>query len=329
MSSVLVFGRSSYMSRPQRIGYSGALYHLTLRGSARGEIFLDDTDREIFLNVLGAVVERFGWRIHAYCLMGNHYHLLAETPQPNLSHGMRWLNGVYTQRFNRRHERVGHVFQGRFKSILVERDSYLLELARYIVLNPVRAGLANAPDRWCWSSYRATIGEQEAPPWLSVNWILGQFGPSEAHARDRYRQFVAAGLDQASPWRNLRGQVLLGTEPFVQALTPKFAAVQDMMETPRLQRLAHRPALASLLPGADGESRAQRDAAIRDAHIRHAYTLAEIARHVGLHYATVSRIANRPVHQGKTCPRSCGTICEAWRKKCRSEGVMATVDELL
>ena len=287
------------MSRPLRIGYSGALYHLTLRGNARGEIFLDDTDREIFLDVLGSVVERFGWRIHAYCLMGNHYHLLAQTPQPNLSRGMGWLNGVYTQRFNRRHERVGHVFQGRFKAILVERDSYLLELARYIVLNPVRAGLANAPEGWRWSSYRATAGEQAAPRWLSVNWILDQFGTSEMSARDRYRQFVVAGLDRASPWCNLRGQVLLGTEPFVQALTPRLAAVQDMMETPRSQRLAHRPALARLLPGADGQSRAQRDAAIRDAHIRHAYTLAEIARHMGLHYATVSRIANRAVHQGK------------------------------
>ena len=293
------------MSRPLRVEYPGALYHLTLRGNARGEIFLDDNDREMFLDVLGSVVERFGWRIHAYCLMGNHYHLLAETPQPNLSPGMRWLNGVYTQRFNRHHQRVGHVFQGRFKAILVERDSYLLELARYVVLNPVRAGLASAPDRWPWSSYRATAGEQAAPCWLSVNWILDQLGNGVTPPQNRYRQFVAAGLDRASPWRNLRGQVLLGTEPFVQALIPRLAAVQDRMETPRFQRLAHRPALASLLSGANGTSRAQRDAAIRDAHIRHAYTFAEIARHVGLHYATVSRIANRPVHhppvhQGKT-----------------------------
>ena len=288
------------MSRPLRIGYSDALYHLTLRGNARGEIFLDDTDREIFLNVLAAVVERFGWRIHAYCLMGNHYHLLAETPQPNLSQGMRWLNGVYTQRFNRRHERVGHVFQGRFKSILVERESYLLELARYIVLNPVRAGLTNAPDLWRWSSYRATTGEQEAPPWLSVNWILGQFGQGEELARDCYRKFVAAGLDHASPWRYLRGQVLLGTEPFVRALAPRLAAVQDMTEMPQSQRRAHRPELASLLPGEEAHCKAQRDAAIRDAHLRHAYTLAEIARHVGLHYTTVSRIANGSMHQHKT-----------------------------
>ncbi|MBI2961828.1 MAG: transposase [Betaproteobacteria bacterium] len=288
------------MSRPLRIEYSGALYHLTLRGNARGEIFLDDTDREIFLDVLRSVVERFGWRVYAYCLMGNHYHLLAETPQPNLSDGMRWLNGVYTQRFNRRHGRVGHVFQGRFKAILVESESYLLELARYIVLNPVRAGLTSTPGRWRWSSYGATAGERAAPRWLSVNWILGQFGNSDASAENQYREFVAAGLNRDSPWSNLRGQVLLGTEPFVQALTSRLDAVQNIAEMPQSQRLAHRPALMNLLPASDGRSKAERDAAIRDAHIRHAYTFAEIARHVGLHYTTVSRIANRPQHQGKT-----------------------------
>lgn len=288
------------MSRPLRIEYPGAFYHLTSRGNARQAIFLDDTDREILLDVLGSMVERFGWRIHAYCLMGNHYHLLAETPQPNLSGGMRWLNGVYTQRFNRRHERVGHVLQGRFKAILVERDSYLLELARYIVLNPVRAGMTNAPGRWRWSSYRATAGEKPSPPWLSVSGILEQLGNGEVPAQDCYREFVAAGLDRASPWRHLRGQVLLGTESFVRALTTKLATVRDLSETPRSQRLAHRPALERLLSAAVGQSRAERDTAIREAHVRHAYTYAEIARHVGLHYATVSRIANRPMYQGKT-----------------------------
>lgn len=287
------------MSRPLRVEYPGALYHLTSRGNARGEIFLNDVDREMFLDLLGSVVERFGWGVHAYCLMGNHYHLLAQTPQPNLSRGMRRLNGVYTQGFNRRHDRVGHVLQGRFKAILVERDSYLLELSRYIVLNPVRAGLARAPEGWPWSSYRATAGEQTPPHWLSVNQILDQFGDDETRARDRYRQFVAAGLDRASPWRDLRGQVLLGTEPFVQALAPKLDDFRHVMEMPRSQRLAHRPELTRLISAADGQSRAQRDAAIREAHLRHAYTLAEIARHVGLHYATVSRIANRPVRQCK------------------------------
>ncbi|MBI3372546.1 MAG: transposase [Betaproteobacteria bacterium] len=288
------------MSRPLRIEYPDALYHLTSRGNARGEIYLDDTDREIFLDMLASVVERFGWRIHAYCLMGNHYHLLAGTPQPNLSRGMRWLNGVYTQRFNRRHGRVGHVFQGRFKAILVEPESYLLELARYVVLNPVRAGLANSPGRWRWSSYAATAGEQPSPRWLSVNWLLEQFGNGQASAQNLYRQFVLDGYDRTSPWRDLRGQLLLGNESFAQTLAPRLVAAANRVETSRSQRLAHRPELSSLLPGSDGNNKVQRDAAIRDAHIRHAYTLAEIARHVGLHYATVSRIVNTPVYQGKT-----------------------------
>ena len=136
------------MARPLRLEFPGAVYHVTSRGNARAAIFLDDEDRPIFLGVLGAVVARFGWLCHAYCLMDNHYHLLLETPDPNLSRGMRQLNGVYTQRFNRRHGRVGHVLQGRFKAILVDRDGYLLELARYLVLNPVRAGRVKDPGRY-------------------------------------------------------------------------------------------------------------------------------------------------------------------------------------
>lgn len=288
------------MSRPLRIEYPGAVYHLTSRGNAGQDIFLDDADCEMFIAVLASVVERLAWRVHAYCLMGNHYHLLAETPQPNLSRGMMRLNGVYTQRFNRRHDRTGHIFQGRFKAILVERDSYLLELARYIVLNPVRAGMTGMAGAWRWSSYRATVGEQVAPPWLRVGWILDQFGGSGVLARRRYQEFVTAGLDRTPPWCELRGQALLGTESFMQALAPRLAEAQDAPETPRQQRLAHRPELARLLPASNGQNRSNRDAAIRDAHLRHGYTLAEIARHVGLHYATVSRIANRPVHQSKT-----------------------------
>jgi REP element-mobilizing transposase RayT len=132
------------MARPLRIEYPGAVYHVTYRGNAREKVFLVDPDRELFLDVLSQVVERSNWRCHAYCQMTNHYHLLIETLEPTLSRGMRQLNGVYTQEFNRRHRRTGHVFQGRFKAILVERDAYLLELARYVVLNPVRAKMVRS-----------------------------------------------------------------------------------------------------------------------------------------------------------------------------------------
>jgi REP element-mobilizing transposase RayT len=157
------------MARPLRLEYEGAVYHVTSRGNAREAIFRVDPDRELFLEVLGATVERFGWVCYAYCLMTNHYHLLLETPEPNLSRGMRHLNGVYTQGFNRRHMRVGHVLQGRFKSIVVEKESHLLELARYVVLNPVRAKMVRSARDWPWSSYRATAGLGVAPPFLDVD----------------------------------------------------------------------------------------------------------------------------------------------------------------
>ena len=164
------------MARPLRIVFSGALYHMTSRGDGREDIYLDDDDRNRWLEVLGDVHDRFNWVVHAYCLMSNHYHLIAETPDGNLAQGMRQLNGVFTQRFNRAHQRVGHVFQGRYKSILVERDAYLLELARYVVLNPVRARMVRTADEWPWSSYRATSGLSSAPNWLNVTWTLAAFG---------------------------------------------------------------------------------------------------------------------------------------------------------
>ncbi len=146
------------MARPLRLEFPEALYHLTARGNARQEIFLDDQDRRAFLGLLGREVEQQRWRCHAYCLMDNHYHLLVETPEGRLAGGMRRLNGVYTQGFNRRHERVGHLFQGRYRSIVVDQESYLLELSRYVVLNPVRAGMVKRVEEWAWSSYRATAG---------------------------------------------------------------------------------------------------------------------------------------------------------------------------
>src|SRR5512135_2237813 len=140
------------MARPLRIEYPGALHHITARGNARKRIYKNDADREAFLETLRDVVKRFGWVCHAYCLMDNHYHLLIETPEGNLSRGMRQLNGIFTQRLNRRHGRVGHLFQGRFKAIVVERESYLLELCRYVVLNPIRAGMVTHLERYPWSS---------------------------------------------------------------------------------------------------------------------------------------------------------------------------------
>ena len=154
------------MARPLRIEFPGAIYHITSRGNARLPIFEDITDRTRFLEVLDGVVKRFKWRCHAYCLMNDHYHLIVETPEGNLSLGMRQLNGVYTQSFNRRHRQGGHIFQGRYKAILVERETFLLDLCRYVVRNPVGAGLVKEAEKYFWSSYLATAGIEKRPPFL-------------------------------------------------------------------------------------------------------------------------------------------------------------------
>ncbi len=204
------------MARPLRLEFAGALYHVTSRGDRRDPIYLDDGDREGFLDLLGAVCRRFNWTVHAYCLMTNHYHLLVETPDANLSQGMRQLNGVYTQSFNRRHSRVGHVFRGRFKGILVQKSSYLLELSRYVVLNPVRAGMVADAGDWPWSSYGPVIGNAEVPKWLDGDWLLSQFGTQREAAVEGFMSFVRAGVGQESPWEHLRYQVFLGDDAFVE-----------------------------------------------------------------------------------------------------------------
>jgi len=281
------------MARPLRIEFPGALYHLTARGNARQNIFFDNADRHLFLSVLDRVVLRFRLVLHAYCLMDNHYHLLLETPEANLSKALRQLNGVYTQAFNRRHGKVGHVLQGRFKAILVERDSYLLELCRYVVLNPVRAKITRKPDIYRWSSYRASAGLVPVPMFLTVDWLLSQFGKQRAAAQRKYRIFVAEGIGQTSPWEKLQGQVLLGGQAFVERLQPGLRERRPIKEIPRTQRFAARPTLAQLFRSGVLAVLPHRNEVIRRAHLEHGYSLSEIGRAVGLHYSTISRMVNQ------------------------------------
>lgn len=281
------------MARPLRVEYPGALYHVTSRGDGREDIYADEADRLEFLAVLAAVVNRFGWRLFAYCLMDNHYHLLVETPRANLSSGMRQLNGIYTQRFNRRHGRVGHVFQGRFKAILVDKDAYLLELSRYVVLNPVRAGVVKDPGRYRWSSYRASAGLEAAPAWLDAGALLGLFARNPAAAHRRYVTFVGQGMKNPSPWAQLRGQVLLGGEAFLRKVAPKLGSTILAKEIPKAQRHAVRPSLKAAFARLNPDNRPARDRLIATLHLRHGYTQAQIAAHLRLHYATVSRIVSR------------------------------------
>jgi REP element-mobilizing transposase RayT len=281
------------MARPLRIEFPGAIYHVTARGNARCDIFEDDGDRELFLKVLGQVASRFNWLCHAYCLMGNHYHLLIETPDGNLSAGMRQLNGVYTQSFHRAHGRDGHLLKGRFKAILVERESHLLELCRYVVLNPVRAGMVLKAEHYAWSSYLPTLGQVTKPSLLTTDWLLGNFASTLSESRRQYREFVQDGMKEpGSPWERLTGQVVLGSETFVQWAKELIGGRESLLEIPRKQRHVGRPPLHELFKPEAIPSKGERNRLIHLAHEKHGYTLKEIAQALGIHYTTVSKVIN-------------------------------------
>jgi putative transposase len=279
------------MARPLRIEYAGAVYHITSRGNEKKAVFKNDQDRINFLNTLLHVNKRYNWICHAYCLMDNHYHLLIETPDGNLALGMRQLNGVYTQLFNKLHGRTGHLFQGRYKSILIQKDSHLLEVCRYVVLNPVRARMVERPEAWKWSSYRATAGRGERHPCLTIDWVLGQFGGKREKAEQEYRQFVQRGIGR-SIWHEVRGQAILGAEDFAATLSDHLRKHQDVPEIPKSQRYANRPALEKMFAENIVRNKQKRDRKIAEAVERHLYTQREIAAHLGLHYTSVSRIIN-------------------------------------
>ena len=216
--------------------------------------------------------------------MNNHYHLLIETPLTNLSLGMRQLNGLYTQRYNKRHTRVGHLFQGRFKSVLVEKEAHLLELCRYVDLNPVRAKIVDHPAKWRWGSYEATLGRVSCPLFLTTDWILGQFGDRFNEARQRYQTYVSEYEDAQNPWQKLKGQIYLGTDLFVETHQPD----RLIPEVPRRQSMAKRPTLNELL-----DDKEDLNQAILEAYKRYGYRLTEIAKHLNVYYTTISRRLKR------------------------------------
>ncbi|HSP17301.1 MAG TPA: transposase [Thermoanaerobaculia bacterium] len=236
------------MARPLRLEYPGALFHVTARGNERRDTFRDDDDRRRFLDYLREAVERFRWIVTAYVLMPNHFHLVVELTETTLSSGMQWLNGAYSQAFNRRHDRVGHLFQGRFKAPLIEKEAYFLEVARYVVLNPVRAQMIARPEDYAWSSYRAVIGDTPAPDWLATDDLLAHFGDDRDVARARYRAFVNDGISLArNPWVELVGQIYLGSESWVERVRQKIELKPRSDAHPRVQRLIGRPAMTDIV----------------------------------------------------------------------------------
>ncbi len=281
------------MARPLRIEYDGALYHVTSRGNARKAIFRGDEDRELFLDTLKNVNEKYNWLCHAYCLMNNHYHLLIETPDGNLSKGMRQLNGVYTQRYNKRNKKIGHIFQGRYKAILIQKESHLLAVSRYVVLNPVRAKAVKYPEKWKWSSYKATAGFEKPHNCLTIDCILSEFGKQRRRAEREYREFVLSGIGEEIFWTKVKGQSILGEDSFVERLIGYVKESKDIKEIPRCQRYINRPNLNDLFKEKLLSEKQKRDKKIVEAIYEYGYSQKEIADHLGMHYSTISVLLNR------------------------------------
>ena len=306
------------MARPVRIEYPGAYYHVTSRGNERKAIFRDDQDREIFLKLLSRAVEQFYLRLHGYVLMDNHYHLLIETPRGGLHRALRYLNGVYTQTFNRRHKRVGHLLQGRYKAIVVEKESYLLELSRSVHLNPWRMRHAQDPFVYRWSSLGVYAGKEVCPLWLTSTEVLAYFGTK---SKQEYRAFVVEGMTRGlkTPWEEIQGQVVIGTEAFVEEVTKTHLRRKQHQrgeESGLPQLVAVKPeavihAVAKYFSVTEGEIR-RREQRYTDARYVASYllrrycllTLRAIGERVSLHYSAVGNAirqvrAQPTVAQGK------------------------------
>lgn len=276
------------MTRPLRLEFPGAVYHVTARGNRQASIFFDDADRRAWLSILRLTCERFNYTVHAYCQMTNHYHLLLETVDGGLGRGMRHLNGVYSQQINRRYSLSGHLFQGRYHAVVVQKDSHLLELARYIVHNPVRAGMVESPGDWRWSSYQATLGYRPHGDWFDSMWLVEQFGASSINALDSYRRFVAEGYLAHSPLKKVKHRLLLGDDKFVAERRTQAQAATAARHAPRLQRRA------AALTLTDYQSKfPSRDAAMAEAYKSTAFTMAEIGAHFGVSSKTVGRAVNK------------------------------------
>jgi len=275
------------MARPLRLEFPGALYHVTSRGDRKDLIFCDDSDRLAWLSMLGTVCKRFNFVVHAFCQMNNHYHLVVETIDGSLARGMRQLNGAYSQYFNRRHDLVGHVVQGRYKAILVQKESYLLELSRYVVLNPIRAGMVASPADWAWSSHPYFMRTEGKPSWLETDWLLSHFGNDRTGARQAYNTFVMNGRGLLSPLREVRHQMLLGDSAFIA----RHINAAEPDELDGIVRTQRRCIAMSLEDYAAQYGRS--DEAVARAYASTAYTMQQIADHFDISISTVGRILKR------------------------------------
>lgn len=273
------------MARPIRLEFPGALYHVTSRGNRRGAIYRNKSDRQTWLRVLARVCARHNCVVHCFCQMTNHYHLLVETLEPNLSRVMHQLNGLYTQLFNRRHGLAGHLFEGRYHAVLVQKESHLLELSRYIVLNPLRGNVVSSLEDWEWSSYHllAYAHAHPAPEWHECDWLLSQFGNSDTDAIAAYRSFILAGVGRASPLTSIRCRILLGDNAFVEK-HQQLRRSEEFGEAAKAERRAVTPSLREYR-----NSFVDRNEAMARAYLSTAFTMPQIAAAFGVSTKTVSR----------------------------------------
>jgi REP element-mobilizing transposase RayT len=246
------------MSRPLRVQFPYAVLYLTNRGNEGCAIFFDDADRVHFLELLARCVTRFGWKLTAYVLMTNHFHLVIELTSRTLSRGMQWFDGEYAKWFNLKHDRVGHLYQRRFETRVIEKPMYHRDVLRHVVLNPVRAGIVNVPEAYEWSSYRATAGLADAPEWLDVHGVLATFGDEAVIARYRYREFIAAS-DGKSPWDDLVGGMYLGSEEWLNQVRKHIESRAIDAEHPRRQRLLRAIDFFDVIAAVSGEFRVPPD----------------------------------------------------------------------
>jgi putative transposase len=236
------------MARPLRIDVPGTLHHVTSRGNERRPIFRSNQDRQAFLQLVAEAVKRFGWSVTAWVLMTNHYHLLIQTPEANLSRGMQWLNGTYADWFNRRYKRSGHLFQGRFKSFIIETESYSAEVLRYVVLNPVRAKIVARPEEYRWSSYRATAGLEAAPVWLDLSAVYIHFDPDRAAAQARYTEYVLSKVDSRERlWDQAINGIYLGGEEWAKRMRTIVESRPRSTDYPIEQRSVGRPTVQKVI----------------------------------------------------------------------------------
>jgi len=275
------------MARPLRLEFPGALYHVMSRGHEKSSIFRDRRDRRTFLAILAAVIRRERWLLHSYCLLGNHYHLLLETPLGKLSRGMHALNALYSQRFNRRHERCGHLFEGRFKSPLVENGWYGRSVVRYIALNPVEANYVRHAAEWPWSSHRALAGLVSPPEFLDLDWLRSYFdGASLRECQRQYQRFID---DAELRLTDFGDEFVVGSERYRSNVRELIGATMYRIDVPRSYRALARPPLRALFAGCRDDLERRNLMVIR-AQVVWGYTQSEIARALGVHSNTISKI---------------------------------------